>query len=65
MNQSIKQWYTTHNVDSLRETYIVPPRLACGKKRKTDTDPRAFSLELYLHIDKVPNLNLRTMFLSR
>ena len=57
MNQSILEWYTTHNVDGLREAYIVPPRLAGGKKKKTDIDTRAFSLELYLHIDKVPGLS--------
>ena len=63
MNQSINQWYTTHNVDSLRDIYIVPPRLAPGKRRKSGTDFRAFSLELYLHIDKVPSFERRMLYL--
>lgn len=53
MTQSIKDWYDAHNVDTLRDTYIILPRLAGARKKKAGSDNRAFSLELYIHIDKV------------
>ncbi|KAI0681589.1 kinase-like domain-containing protein [Earliella scabrosa] len=52
MNQSIKEWYDAHNVDTLRDTYIIPPRMG-GVRKKKGPDNRAFSLEVYVHIDKL------------
>ena len=64
MGKTVKQWFVDHSAAGLRDMYIVAPRVGQAKKKKlggAENIAREFSVEIYIHIDRVSILQVHVV----